>query len=192
MESGCALIQSCGSQTQANFRAVPKDTWVLVTSTVTGPSDSMSCRTAWMASSPLSPAMKREAARQAKPQCVINRCAHVALDNEIKNARSIFTSDCHAWSASPNYDLLATVCGIEPTAPGFKSVRIEPNLGELKWLRASMPHPLGMITIMLEKHDALLEGQVELPPGLEGFFFYAGAKKKLDSGVNAIRMGNPR
>ena len=33
-------------------------------------------------------------------------------------------SDCHAWSASPNYDLLATVCGIRPGGPGFRSVRI--------------------------------------------------------------------
>jgi len=45
-------------------------------------------------------------------------------------------SDCHAWSASPNYDLLATVCGIEPAEPGFKSVRIEPHLGPLTWSKA--------------------------------------------------------
>jgi hypothetical protein len=44
--------------------------------------------------------MKREAARQAKPQRVIHRCAHVAFDNEIKNALSIFTSVFHAWSLS--------------------------------------------------------------------------------------------
>src|SRR6185369_8443177 len=28
-------------------------------------------------------------------------------------------SDCHAWSASPLYELLATVCGIEPASAGF-------------------------------------------------------------------------
>jgi alpha-L-rhamnosidase len=33
-------------------------------------------------------------------------------------------SDCHAWSASPNYDFLATVAGIEPALPGFKTVKI--------------------------------------------------------------------
>ena len=36
-------------------------------------------------------------------------------------------SDCHAWSASPNYDLLSIVAGIQPAAPGFKRVRIEPH-----------------------------------------------------------------
>ncbi len=40
-------------------------------------------------------------------------------------------SDCHAWSASPNYNLLATVCGIESAEPGFKSVRVVPALGSL-------------------------------------------------------------
>ena len=35
-------------------------------------------------------------------------------------------SDCHAWSASPNYDFLATVCGITPAGPGFRMVRIAP------------------------------------------------------------------
>ena len=39
-------------------------------------------------------------------------------------------SDCHAWSASPDYDFLATVAGIRPGTPGFKTVEIEPALGK--------------------------------------------------------------
>ena len=35
-------------------------------------------------------------------------------------------SDSHAWSAHPNYGLLATVLGVRPDAPGFRSVRIAP------------------------------------------------------------------
>jgi hypothetical protein len=37
-------------------------------------------------------------------------------------------SDCHAWSASPNYQLLSIVCGIRPDHNGFKSVVINPSL----------------------------------------------------------------
>ncbi|MDZ7346643.1 MAG: alpha-L-rhamnosidase N-terminal domain-containing protein, partial [candidate division KSB1 bacterium] len=50
-------------------------------------------------------------------------------------------SDCHAWSASPNYDFLATIVGIEPAAPGFRRVLIRPALGRLQWVKASLPHP---------------------------------------------------
>jgi hypothetical protein len=35
-------------------------------------------------------------------------------------------SDSHAWSAHPNYGLLATVLGVRPAKPGFKRVRIAP------------------------------------------------------------------
>ena len=60
-------------------------------------------------------------------------------------------SDCHAWSASPNYDLLATVAGIRPAAPGFKKVRISPALGDLNEIKAQMPHPMGMISVGLNR-----------------------------------------
>ena len=52
-------------------------------------------------------------------------------------------SDCHAWSAHPNYDLLRIVAGVKPGAPGFRTVRIEPHLGTLDRLDATMPHPSG-------------------------------------------------
>ncbi|NJK96175.1 MAG: hypothetical protein HC905_15805 [Bacteroidales bacterium] len=48
-------------------------------------------------------------------------------------------SDCHAWSASPNYDLLATVLGVEPGSPGFKSVTINPHWENSILLKARYP-----------------------------------------------------
>jgi alpha-L-rhamnosidase len=60
-------------------------------------------------------------------------------------------SDCHAWSASPNHDLLATVCGIEPAEPGFKFVKIEPHLRDSEWIKGKAPHPKGKIQIELKK-----------------------------------------
>ena len=41
-------------------------------------------------------------------------------------------SDCHAWGASPNFELFRTVAGIESAAPGFRRVRIAPNPGEAR------------------------------------------------------------
>ncbi|RPH99371.1 MAG: alpha-L-rhamnosidase [Calditrichaeota bacterium] len=82
-------------------------------------------------------------------------------------------SDCHAWSASPNYDFLATVCGIQPAEPGFKSVAIRPALGKLTWVKASMPHPLGEIKVELKRKGVSgIEGQITLPPGLNGTFIW--------------------
>jgi hypothetical protein len=41
-------------------------------------------------------------------------------------------SDCHAWSAHPNFDLLTIVAGIRPRSAGFEGVVIEPHLGRLQ------------------------------------------------------------
>jgi hypothetical protein len=84
-------------------------------------------------------------------------------------------SDCHAWSASPNYDLLSVVAGIQPAAPGFKEVLVEPALGHLKKIKGQMPHPAGTIYFELErKGKSGLSGFVELPENLTGTFKWNG------------------
>ncbi|MDR1103326.1 MAG: glycoside hydrolase family 78 protein [Tannerella sp.] len=97
-------------------------------------------------------------------------------------------SDCHAWSASPNYDLLATVCGVEPAEPGFKSVRIEPHLGHLKSVRGQVPHPKGTIKVELKKTETGIAGSVSLPEGLQGVFVFDGKNIPLKSGTNRINQ----
>ena len=78
-------------------------------------------------------------------------------------------SDSHAWSAHPNYGLLATVLGVRPAEPGFKSVRIAPNLGPLRRVEGRVPHPRGEIVVRLERTDGGgLRGEVTLPEGLTG------------------------
>ncbi|HWA88016.1 MAG TPA: alpha-L-rhamnosidase C-terminal domain-containing protein, partial [Opitutus sp.] len=95
-------------------------------------------------------------------------------------------SDCHAWSASPLYDLLATVCGIEPDSPGFKTVRIAPHPGTLHHLAASMPHPAGPIRVDLAHDGDHLHGTVTLPPKLTGRFLWRGRSIALHGGKQAI------
>ena len=46
-------------------------------------------------------------------------------------------SDCHAWSASPNFEIFRTVLGIDTAAPGFARVRVRPFLGKLERVSGS-------------------------------------------------------
>ena len=84
-------------------------------------------------------------------------------------------SDCHAWSASPDYDFLATVAGIRPGTPGFKTVDIEPALGGLNFIKGQMPHPAGMIIFDLKRKGTDgISGEIILPEGLTGIFKWHG------------------
>ncbi|MFB3924079.1 MAG: family 78 glycoside hydrolase catalytic domain [Terriglobia bacterium] len=97
-------------------------------------------------------------------------------------------SDCHAWSAHPNFDLLATVAGIEPAAPGFREVAIEPHLGPLKTLKATLPHPLGDITVAYERKADGLVADVALPEKLSGSFTWKGKTEPLKGGKQHLEF----
>ena len=96
-------------------------------------------------------------------------------------------SDCHAWSASPVYDFLATICGIEPAAAGFRKVAITPHLGPLKEVNASMPHPDGEIKVHLRRvGNSGLAATVQLPPRLSGYFLWNGRRLSLHPGIQKL------
>lgn len=92
-------------------------------------------------------------------------------------------SDCHAWSS---YHLLSLVCGVTPAEYGFKSVRIEPKLGQLKFVEAAIPHPKGKIRISLKKKGEEIGGFVELPEGLSGTFADGKRDYPVKGGFNRI------
>jgi len=102
-------------------------------------------------------------------------------------------SDCHAWSAHPNFDLLATVAGIESAAPGFAEVAIEPHLGHLKHLEVTLPHPQGEIRAQYERQGADgLVADVTLPGNLTGWFIWNGTRVPLHPGdQHLVYQGRP-
>ena len=94
-------------------------------------------------------------------------------------------SDCHAWSASPDYDFLATVAGIRPESPGFKTVEIEPALGKLTFIKGQMPHPAGIISFDLKRVGTQgISGAIILPEGLTGTFKWNGKSIALKGKTN--------
>lgn len=98
-------------------------------------------------------------------------------------------SDCHAWSASPLYELLSMTCGIRPAEPGFKSVRIEPYLGDLKSVSGQVPHPLGDISVDFQKTaTGQLTGSVTLPANLSGTLRWHGKTLPLKTGKQTVSL----
>jgi alpha-L-rhamnosidase len=97
-------------------------------------------------------------------------------------------SDCHAWSAHPNYDLLTIVAGIKPGSPGFKTVRIEPHLGSLDRLNAAFPHPSGEITVSYRRYGTDVGASVALPAGLTGELVWHGKTYTLAGGAQELRL----
>jgi len=98
-------------------------------------------------------------------------------------------SDCHAWSASPLYEFLATVCGVEPASPSFRTVRIEPHTGYLTHVQCTVPHPAGEIKVELTRTGERIEGEITLPPGVNGEFLWKGSRLPLHPGTQAVKAG---
>lgn len=98
-------------------------------------------------------------------------------------------SECHAWSASPCFDFLHTVAGIRPGKPGFKTVIIEPNMGQLKSIDVKFPHPTGVIElkIIIEKHKQS-QALIRMPEQLQGTFIWKGIETHLSPGYQQIKL----
>ena len=98
-------------------------------------------------------------------------------------------SDSHAWAAHPNYGLLATVLGVRPSSPGFRTVRIAPALGELRNAQGRVPHPRGEIDVNLVREGARgLRATVTMPVGVSGTFEWNGRTRPLRSGRQDFRF----
>ncbi|MDF3056361.1 MAG: alpha-L-rhamnosidase [Rariglobus sp.] len=92
-------------------------------------------------------------------------------------------SDCHAWGAHPIYHFFASILGIRPASPGFRTVRIEPQLGTLAWARGTMGHPSGAIIAEIETQGSSMHGRITLPAGVTGTLVLPGGTLPLHSGL---------
>lgn len=97
-------------------------------------------------------------------------------------------SDAHAWSSHISIDFFRTMLGIQPAAPGFAKVRIEPHLGKLTDLSGSMPHPSGEIAVAVKRTGSGMSAHVVLPAGVTGEFVDGDRRIALHSGVNDVEV----
>jgi hypothetical protein len=82
------------------------------------------------------------------------------------NRSGYFVSLAHGWSSGPTAWLMEEVLGIQPTAAGFDTVNIRPDLVDLDWARGAMPTPHGLIKVDARKHGAATEITVDIPDGV--------------------------
>lgn len=59
----------------------------------------------------------------------------------------IDSSECHAWSAAPTFDLSTEVLGVRPTEPGFARLAVEPKITGLSYARGVFPTVKGDISV---------------------------------------------
>jgi hypothetical protein len=64
---------------------------------------------------------------------------------------------CHAWGASPIYLLGKYYLGVTPTAPGYQTYTVEPDLGGLKWMKGEVPTPSGNIMISVSEKEISIQ-----------------------------------
>ena len=98
-------------------------------------------------------------------------------------------SDCHAWSASPNYDFLATICGITPLSAGFETVQIKPELGELTNVSGRMPIPKGEVKVAVNHSKGKnADIDIDLPKGVTGVLIWKEKRLELREGNNRFQL----
>lgn len=74
---------------------------------------------------------------------------------------------CHGWASGPTAFMSKELAGIEILSPGFKKVRINPNLAGLDWIDVSYPTAYGNIDVRAEKCGGRAATKISAPPEIE-------------------------
>ncbi len=77
-------------------------------------------------------------------------------------------SFCHGWASGPTAWMTEHVLGIKITDPGCKTIRIEPHLGDLKWVEGTFPTPLGILRVKhIKNKDGKISSEIDAPAGIK-------------------------
>lgn len=77
-------------------------------------------------------------------------------------------SFCHGWASGPTSWLSQYVLGVSVLEPGCKKIKIEPHLGDLKWVKGTFPTPYGVVKIVhRKKANGTVKTDVDAPKEVE-------------------------
>lgn len=104
--------------------------------------------------------------------------------SDLANSRS----DCHAWGASPNIEFFRTVLGIDSEAPGFRSIKITPHLGDLTNVSGEIPHPNGKVAVEYAFDRTRWKIKIVLPEKTVGTLVWKTKRYPLKAGMNLLEI----
>jgi alpha-L-rhamnosidase len=75
---------------------------------------------------------------------------------------------CHGWASGPTAWLSEHVLGVSIVEAGGKTIRVQPNLGDLTWAEGTYPTPLGVVKVRHEKQvDGSIKSNIDAPKGVK-------------------------
>ena len=98
----------------------------------------------------------------------------------------------HAWSGGPLTLMSQCIVGIVPTSPGYRTFRIDPQLGPLEEASATVDSVSGEIQVSLKRRPAGIEVDVVVPEGCQAELVEtATTTVTLDSGSHHRTLPTP-
>ncbi|MDO9152698.1 MAG: alpha-L-rhamnosidase C-terminal domain-containing protein [Paludibacter sp.] len=81
--------------------------------------------------------------------------------------KGLRNSLCHGWASGPTAWLSQHVLGITVLEAGCRKIKIEPHLGDLKWVEGTYPTPYGVVYVRHEKRaDGSMKTITKAPKGV--------------------------
>ena len=78
------------------------------------------------------------------------------------------TSMCHAWSATPTFDLSTDILGVSPLSDSFRRMRVAPQPCDLQWAKGQYPTPQGEVAVAWQRQsDGRFVLHLTVPQGCE-------------------------
>ena len=97
-------------------------------------------------------------------------------------------SNDHAWTGGPLTLLSQKVCGIAPTAPGFKTFQIAPQMGNLTEASATVSTVNGVIEAHIIRKGKTMTVTATVPEGTTAeVIFPSGDKTTLTAGTHTVK-----
>jgi Bacterial alpha-L-rhamnosidase. len=95
----------------------------------------------------------------------------------------------HAWGAAPANIIPRKIMGIEPLKPGFREIRIKPQLNDLSYAKCKVPTMMGNIILNIkENNGSSFTADVELPANTSTEFYIPSKKSKAEILVNGEKV----